>query len=143
LTQGGKNGYRDVMHKGVKRDGGKRNTLPITLREGDKAIIDGICEQTGMAKVVLIGRLISWFARQPDLVKKIVLGIHPQGVASPLADVLEHIAREMRDLPDDPDFDWTASSRRPREPGGSSKPQAGPSREPQRVNGAESHSKAI
>jgi hypothetical protein len=87
-----------------------------------------------------VGAILEWFVSQPASVQQVVLGYLPPEMKEAYAEALEKMARDIREMPDDPDFDWTASSQRPPEPNGLVKPLAGPSREPRRANGVESHS---
>lgn len=86
------------MHKGVaKQKGRSRSTLPVTLSPSALNALDAMIAETGMAKVTMIQRIIEWVADAPDVVQKIVLGIHPKGMDNELAVALEKMAQMLRD----------------------------------------------
>lgn len=97
-SRGAALGYaRSTMPKKVKpaNGDGPRNTMTVTLTESENAIVDGILVATGMGKAELMRRLIAWFAGQPDVVRKTVLGIIPEELHGAAADVLNLMAAEL------------------------------------------------
>ncbi len=61
-----------------------REVLSVGITPESKKKLDKVCEQTGISKVVLVGKLLNWFTRQPKDLQAVITG----AVSSPGAIVL-------------------------------------------------------
>lgn len=62
--------------------------VTVALTAEAKAMIEQMCERTGMTQLATLSRLVEWFSKQNDLVRAAVLGHLPEGIAPDLSKVI-------------------------------------------------------
>jgi len=57
-----------------------RIILRIELTPAAKAHLNAFCDKAGMTQVATLSRLVEWFARQPDMVQRLIVGHIPKEI---------------------------------------------------------------
>lgn len=70
-----------------------RNIIKVSLHPPAKKVIEQTAERNGMREIVVVSRVLTWFAEQDDVLRKGILGILPEGYEADVAKLaLERIA---------------------------------------------------
>jgi len=62
-----------------------RIILRIELTPRAKSHLNDFCEKAGMTQVATLSRLVEWFANQPDIVQRLIVGHIPKEVQADVA----------------------------------------------------------
>jgi hypothetical protein len=73
------------------------NVIKIAVTDHAKATISAIAKRHGMKEIAVASRIYTWFASQPDVIQKGVLGMWPEGYEADLAElVVERLAARQK-----------------------------------------------
>jgi hypothetical protein len=62
-----------------------RIILRIELTPAAKGHLNDFCDKAGMTQVATLSRLVEWFARQPDMVQRLIVGHIPKEMQQDVA----------------------------------------------------------
>lgn len=77
-----------------------RSVIKISVVPTAKAVIERVAERHGMKEISVSSRIYEWFAKQPDVVQKGILGLLPDDYEQDVLELaLQRLAKDAKSRP--------------------------------------------